>query len=200
MFKDGIKAYGFNFIDKEELPLPYNAFETVRIGKNMRGLISDVNIYSNYFDEKTMVKWTTGCHHPPGDIFAWSKEALNITQEEESLLNVTIISMDQREVCPDPSTRIQNQKPAKSGGSQNERRRFKPQPAKLPFIGSVLEIIPGSNFSTDPDGSASGKGPQLFSFFFFFPFSSRRPLLDWLEQIMLYSHWSTQTGCSKHAR
>ena len=59
-------AYGFNFTDKEELPLPNNAFETVKIGKNMRGLISDVNIYSNYFDEKTMVKWTTSCDHPPG--------------------------------------------------------------------------------------------------------------------------------------
>ena len=26
--------------------------------------------------------------------------------------------------------------------------------------------------------------------------SSRGPLLDWFGQIMLYSHWSTQTWCS----
>ena len=51
MFQDGIKAYGFNYTDKEELPIPNNAFETVKIGRNMRGLISDVNIYSNYFDK-----------------------------------------------------------------------------------------------------------------------------------------------------
>ena len=39
------------------------------------------------------------------------------------------------------------------------------------------------------------------SFFFsFFSFFSTGPLLDWLGQITLYSHWSTQTGCSKHAR
>ena len=54
------------------------------------------------------------------------------------------------------------------------------------------------SFSTGPDGSAGGKGPHLFSFSFFSFF--RGPLLDWLEQIMLFSHWSTQTGCSKHAR
>ena len=41
---------------------------------------------------------------------------------------------------------------------------------------------------------------KFFFFFFFFSFFSRGPLLDWLGQIMLYSHWSTQTGSSKHAR
>ena len=35
--------------------------------------------------------------------------------------------------------------------------------------------------------------------FLFFSFS-RGPLLDWVGQIMLYSHWSTQTWCSKLAR
>ena len=92
-----------------------------------------------------MVKWTTSCGHHPGDIFAWNKKVLNITQEEESLLNVTIISMEEQEVCPDPGKMIQNHKAAQSGGSQNERKRFKPKPPKSSFVGSVLEIIAGGN-------------------------------------------------------
>ena len=40
----------------------------------------------------------------------------------------------------------------------------------------------------------------FFFFFFFFPFFfSRGPLLDWFRQIMLYSHWSTQTWYSEHS-
>ena len=43
--------------------------------------------------------------------------------------------------------------------------------------------------------SAVGKEPHLcFSFFIF-----RGPLLDWLGQIMLYSHWSIQTWRSTNA-
>ena len=45
-------------------------------------------------------------------------------------------------------------------------------------------------FPTAPTMSAVGKEPHLFSFSSFF---SRGPLLDWFGQIMLYSHWSTQT-------
>ena len=36
-------------------------------------------------------------------------------------------------------------------------------------------------------------------FFFFFSFFFRGPLLDWSGQIMLYSHWSTQTWRSTNA-
>ena len=44
--------------------------------------------------------------------------------------------------------------------------------------------------------SAVGKEPHLFSFSFS---SSRGTLLDWFGQIMLYSHWSTQTWRSTNA-
>ena len=47
-----------------------------------------------------------------------------------------------------------------------------------------------------PSRRPVSKGPHL-SFFSFF--SSRGPLLDWFRQIMLYSHWSTQTECSTHS-
>ena len=46
--------------------------------------------------------------------------------------------------------------------------------------------------------SAVGKEPHLFSSSSFFSFSTG-PLLDWLGQIMLYSHWSTQTWRSTNA-
>ena len=43
--------------------------------------------------------------------------------------------------------------------------------------------------------SAVGKEPHLSSFLSSF----RGPLLDWFGQIMLYSHWSTQTWRSTNA-
>ena len=46
-------------------------------------------------------------------------------------------------------------------------------------------------FSNGPTMSAVGKEPNFFSF--------RGPLLDWLWQIMLHSHWLTQTKCSMHS-
>ena len=51
-------------------------------------------------------------------------------------------------------------------------------------------------FPTAPTMSAVGKEPHLF---FSFSSSIRGPLLDWFGQIMLYSHWSTQTWRSTNA-
>ena len=67
----------------------------------MRGLIADVNIYSSYFTEKSMVQWTTSCDNPVGDIYAWNAKSLNITQEVGSMLNVTLVKMDKVNICPD---------------------------------------------------------------------------------------------------
>ena len=50
-------------------------------------------------------------------------------------------------------------------------------------------------FPTAPTMSAVGKEPHLSSSFFSF----RGPLSDWFGQIMLYSHWSTQTWRSTNA-
>ena len=51
-------------------------------------------------------------------------------------------------------------------------------------------------FSTGPDGVGRW---QRATFFFLYLFSFRGPLLDWFRQIMLYSHWSTQTWRSTNA-
>ena len=136
MFQDGLKGYGFNFTDKKEKPLPNNAFENVQIGRNMRGFITDVNIYASFFDENDMIQWTRKCDYPAGDIFAWNTKKLDISQEEESSLNVTVVSMDKKDVCPDARKEISKQKANKSDGGQKERRRFTPsikfQPYHIP--------------------------------------------------------------------
>ena len=50
-------------------------------------------------------------------------------------------------------------------------------------------------FATALSVSAVAKGPHFFFIFIF----SLGPLLDWSGQILLLSHWSTQTECSTHA-
>ena len=52
-------------------------------------------------------------------------------------------------------------------------------------------------FSNGPDDVGRWQRATFKFFFFFFIF--RGPLLDWFGQIMLYSHWLTQTWCSTHA-
>ena len=66
----------------------------------------------------------------------------------------------------------------------------------LQLLLSLALLVP--LFPTAPTMSAVGKEPHLsFSSFSFFIF--RGPLLDWLWQIMLHSHWSTQTWRSTNA-
>ena len=52
-------------------------------------------------------------------------------------------------------------------------------------------------FSNGPDDVGRWQRATFLLLFFFF--SSRGPLLDWFGQIMLYSHWSTQTWHSTNA-
>ena len=75
----------------------------------------------------------------------------------------------------------------KSSQNDDFRGQFFVSSQKL----TVLDVIPPA-----PTVSTGGKEPHFFLFFHLF----RGPLLDWFRQIMLYSHWSTQTWCSKHAR
>ena len=60
-------------------------------------------------------------------------------------------------------------------------------------VGTALLSVWHCIFPTAPTMSAVGKEPHLSSFFI------RGPLLDWFGQIMLYSHWSTQTCRSTKA-
>ena len=47
-------------------------FDNLSLGRNLRGLITDLNIYSAFFTEEDMKAWTTNCNHDDGDIFAWA--------------------------------------------------------------------------------------------------------------------------------
>ena len=144
MFLNGQQSYGFTFTDEVENPLPANAFEIVQIGKNVRGMITDVNMYESFFSEKDMITWTTSCNQPGGEIFAWDAKKLNTTQEPTSLSNVTIIKVDKKSICPDATKNIIKKKTSKTT-AKKQRKRFQPKTTKLTFVSSVLELFPGSN-------------------------------------------------------
>ena len=79
-YTDGLKAFSFNYHDDSE-PLPANAFEFTRMGHNFRGLITDLQVHSQYFDEKEMIRTTTTCDERMGDIFTWNKNNVKIIKE-----------------------------------------------------------------------------------------------------------------------
>ena len=138
-YQDGMKVLGFTYPDKVENPLPASLFENLKIADNMRGMFTDLHIYSSFFEEDAMVDWTTGCDPKDGDIFKWDINKLNITQEEDSKINVTFVKIDKYEVCMNPNVQEVKQQPRKSAG-QSEKKRFKPKPQdKETWVGSVIE-------------------------------------------------------------
>ena len=160
MYQNGLNVYHYNFIDEKEDPLPSNTFKKVSIGKNMRGLYTDLNIYSSYFDDKEMISWTTGCDHTGGEIFTWDKTKLNITNNENTPNNVTIIQIEKSEVCPNinqlvGNTLVKKQELKKSSGKA-DRTRFQPRfSPKSPFVGSVVEVIADLKYKTTTDAQES---------------------------------------------
>ena len=101
-------------------------FENIQIGQNLRGLITDLNIFSRYFNEEEMVIWTKSCQLTKGDIFSWNKSRLNITQKEGSPLSVSFVTMDKKNVCPNPTEIVVMQEPSKLG-SKIENSLYKPR-------------------------------------------------------------------------
>ena len=142
-YQDGVKVFNYTFMDPVEDPLSSDTFKNLLIGGNMRGLITDLNIYSFYFEKDAMVDWTRGCAQKKGDIFAWDTRNLNITQEKTNTKNVTIVSIDKKEICIDPNKKIEPQMPDLSG-KKSTGNHFKPKPPKKSLTDSVLELI------TDP--------------------------------------------------
>ena len=154
-FQNGLKVYGFTYTDEKEDPLPKNAFETTALGVNMRGLITEVHVYSRFFDEKAMSSWTSTCLEEPGDIFPWDLKLLKINyqnKEEDVPMNVTLVTLDKSEVCPDPTKPSVAQKSSKSA-RKSGNGRFNPMVSfnYSTFIGSVLELMPDSDFKTTRD-------------------------------------------------
>ena len=83
-YQDGMKVFGFTYPDKVEDPFPASLFENLKIGENMRGLFTDLHIYSSFFDKEAMIAWTTGCDQKDGDIFKWDKDKVKITPKSEN--------------------------------------------------------------------------------------------------------------------
>ena len=74
-----MKVFSFNYQDDAE-PLPPNAFEYLRLGKNFRGSLTDLRIHDVYMDENEMSQTTTTCEQKNGEVFSWSKEKVQIIQ------------------------------------------------------------------------------------------------------------------------
>ena len=138
-YQDGLKVFSHLYSDAVENPLPSNLFEMVEMGINVRGLFSDLNIYSSFFKEEEMIAWTTSCDVAGGDIFSWDTSKVELLQTEGK--NVSFVKMDKSEVCPDPNNRVERQKPIKSSDGQT-KKRFQPKIKQHEtFVGLVLEYI-----------------------------------------------------------
>ena len=136
-YQDGQKVHGMQFSDKRENPLPGDFFAATQIGRNLRGLFTDLNIFSKYFDTKALINWTTGCDPKRGDIFPWDISKLNLSQK----MDVSFIKMDKKEICLKTDQQLSVQKPKKNA-RKSTRRRFKPElMANKTNDNFVIEII-----------------------------------------------------------
>ena len=139
-YQDGHKVFSYQYTDKVVTPFPSTLFDNLSFGTNLRGLITDINIYSSFFTEKDMKTWTTSCNHDDGDIFAWAPNKVIMIKADDGK-KLSFIKLDQSEVCPDPNEMREKQKPIKSTEG-NGKKIFQPK-AKIhkTFVGLVLEFI-----------------------------------------------------------
>ena len=141
---NGLKVFTYEYEDEQEDPLKRTIFESVVLGINMRGLMTDFNLYSSYFSPEEMISWTSNCQKRPGEVFNWNINKLNITQPESSGTNVTFVQIDRSEVCDSSEFKDEtNERKSAKSFKQTEKNRFQPKPrASSSFIGSVLELFP----------------------------------------------------------
>ena len=148
-YQDGLQAVNYTYTDPVEDPLRSNIFESVKIGQSLRGMFTDLQIYSSYFTEEAMINWTRGCQQKSGDIFSWDPKKLNITQEEGSSIDVSFVTIDKVSICLDLKQEVEREKPVKSAAI-TKRRRFKPRSeGHLSVLQSVPLLI------TDPNGKSA---------------------------------------------
>ena len=146
LFQDGLKVYSFQYKEPQGIPMPANTFGNTELGRNLRGLITDVNIYSTFFDEDSTRSLTLSCGEKQGDIFKWDARKVNITQDSDSQLDVTIETMDKSEICGQKDKMLTVQDPRKSARISNKKRYKQPSKFSASFTDYFLEVI------TDPFG------------------------------------------------
>ena len=147
MYGNGLRITDYDYEDENEGPLSKHIFENIVLFQNMRGMFTDLNIYSSFFDEKAMIAWTTGCDNKVGEkIYSWDTSRLNITQTLDSPLNVSFIKMNKDDICPDPEYQEQVQEPSKLA-SKTVKNIFRPKSKDSDassYVGKILELM------TDP--------------------------------------------------
>ena len=79
-YTDGMKTFSFHY-QVESGPWPANAFEYTGFGQNFRGLFTDFQVHSKYFDKEEMIRTTTSCDEKRGDIISWDKNKVKIKKE-----------------------------------------------------------------------------------------------------------------------
>ena len=135
VYANGLKITGHKYIDESEDPLPSKYFKDISIGKNFRGLFTDLQIYSSFFDENEMVTWTTGCERNDGDIYSWDVDRMTF----DTTLNVSLVTRSQEEVCLDSKQVMQE--PSKLAG-QTGSNIYKPRiEGNTSYVGQVLEMV-----------------------------------------------------------
>ena len=136
MYQNGLKVFSFNYTGDVKYNID-GMFENLIIGQNMRGLITDVNIYSNFFDENKIIAWTKDCSQTKGDIFAWDPSKLTLTEG----FKITIENIDKSEVCSNVKNPVEAQPPSKSSMSAM-RKKFKQEfTINEPLDANILEVI-----------------------------------------------------------
>ena len=81
-YQDGLKIYGFNYGDEKDDPLDSDFFGAILFGYNMRGYITDVQIFNSFYEDASQISWTTACNDKQGEIFSWNPNKINMTQVE----------------------------------------------------------------------------------------------------------------------
>ena len=77
---NGAHVFSYTYGDSKEDPLPSGTFEKISLANNLRGLITDVQLYNTYMDVEKLAAQTKNCDNKPGEIFSWDANKLNITQ------------------------------------------------------------------------------------------------------------------------
>ena len=59
---------------------PKNAYEIVKIGRNMTGFATNLEIYESYLEAPSLISWSKVCDSPELGIFSWGDREQNNTQ------------------------------------------------------------------------------------------------------------------------
>ena len=91
VYMDTFKVFSYTFEDPKEDPLLSNDFEKISLGSNMRGLITDLQVYDFFLPDKELAAQTQGCDNQEGQIFSWDPAKINITQVNDSFYTFRVL-------------------------------------------------------------------------------------------------------------